>query len=163
MNVNFYNLLGKNILFAEKNLNCIFEKSSDENIYYAFSPVKYGKGMQYNGTIILKTDEDDLINEVDINHGFVMGHEFYNKFVKCYGVPDSIKVIEKIEIIDQGRAKDSDFDQYLKKSFLKMKDGTFDENPLYMIWEKKDYQIKIVNRYEQNLTQIIFRRPTKIF
>ncbi|HXJ99793.1 MAG TPA: hypothetical protein VNJ50_13150, partial [Gelidibacter sp.] len=48
--------------------------------------------------------------------------------------------------------------QYLKKSFIETREGSFEEHPLYMIWDKEHYQINILLKSHTNTSEIIFKQ-----
>ncbi|MEE9377499.1 MAG: hypothetical protein V3V33_05640, partial [Candidatus Lokiarchaeia archaeon] len=99
----------------------------------------------------------------------IINNSFYNLFVIDYGEPSTIQIVYEEKIISEGKSTDEEptddlpFVQNLKQSILKTREGKFNENPLYMIWHKKGYQIKVLIREGQNKSEITFRVPTKGF
>lgn len=158
----FENLLGKHILETKNTFDIDFENNND-NIYYAtLNDYKefYGISVDY---IIVITDERDIINSITIYYNEVVDKRFYKSFISDYNSPTTIQVVEKIEVISKSSNVFDSIIQNVEKRFLKTTEGSFDEKPLYMLWDKKDYQIKILMRYSQNKSEITFRLPTSKF
>ncbi len=40
-----------------------------------------------------------------------------------------------------------------------MKEGSFEDNPFFIIWKKGFYDIKLMFYYKENATQLTFRKP----
>ncbi|TPV34696.1 hypothetical protein FJ651_03965 [Paucihalobacter ruber] len=67
-------------------------------------------------------------------------------------------VVEKRTVLSENSGEDEmyGFKQYLRKSELELREGTFEENPLYIIWNKEQYMIKALLRHNQNISEITF-------
>ena len=78
--------------------------------------------------------------------------------VAQYGAPDHIWVATNTSMISE-TIEDSnpEFKQRLTKSEQDLREGTFEEKPLVIIWNKGDFEIKVLFRYEQNQSKITYR------
>lgn len=118
-------------------------------------------GMPYNMISIID-DEVEIVKNVTIHFHCILNDDFYDSFIKDYGNPDTIQVIDGYDSIGKWTENESEeeIEFRVRKVTFKMKEGTFEENPLFMIWNKKDFQIKILLKREQNISEITFRVPT---
>ena len=78
--------------------------------------------------------------------------------------PSSLQIAESRKTIssrETPRGSKGEGSRTVKKSILKTRDGSFEEKPLYILWNRKDFQIEILIKHDQGLSKIFFRRPTK--
>ncbi|MCB0744779.1 MAG: hypothetical protein KDC67_12800 [Ignavibacteriae bacterium] len=155
----FENLLGKHVSTAKDFTGCDFNgnniqgKNFTMNIYTNDELInKYFYGMKYNFITIL-TDDQEIIQSITIHFYELINREFYDTFNKDYGKPDHIQVVENRRTVSESFGKG--FFQHLKKSTFDLREGTFEENPLYIIWKRKHFQIKAFLR-QQNMSEITF-------
>ncbi|WP_299557189.1 hypothetical protein [Seonamhaeicola sp.] len=170
-NIKFENLLGKHISVAEATIENDF---SETNYKIHNTEVKFYSNAEYLLKLLdyeikdyfsmpyinlfIETDKNDTIISINVHFQKLINRQFYNAFNKTYGEPSSILVIKKRNVISEGVENDDihGFNQYLRKSELELREGTFEEGPLYIIWEKENYQIKALLR-QQNMSEITFK------
>ena len=170
--INFEDLLGKHISVAEEITGNDFEEinvntDNFEKKQYSIksnlddSPFDirnfYGISFKF---LFVQTDKNDTVQSVTVYFHRLINREFYDAFNEAYGKPSSILVIEKRTVISEYNGEDEmhGFKQYLRKSELELEEGTFEEKPLYIIWQKEKYQIKALLRHEQNMSEITFSK-----
>lgn len=90
--------------------------------------------------ISIMTDENKKVKDIIIHFHGIIDNSFYNSFILDYGAPDIIQVIEGYESSGKWYKKDSEeeFNHRVRKVALKMKEGKFEDDPLFMIWRKKN-------------------------
>lgn len=164
-NIRFESLLGKHINIAKDVIGQDFRrnavKKNDLEIRF-YSSTNFIKkdfyGMPYYH-ITVQTKEDEIVETITLFFNKLMDRQFFDAFNKVYGEPSSILVIEKRTVIREGTVKDDTygFNQYLRKSELDLREGTFEEGPLYIIWKKDDFKVKALLR-QQNMSQITFSK-----
>lgn len=157
----FEELIGKNISEVKAILDKDFEnKLFGEDFYYTRSKnIEFYYGIPYNN-ISIQTDVNKNIRSISIYFQEILDVNFYNSFIIDYGKPDNIQVIDSLTV-EQEYFNPNNHTQNLKIGKFKTKKGEFIENPIFIIWEKRDYQIKMFFRREQNNTEITFRLPTR--
>jgi len=164
----FENLIGKDISTANYILATDFDnKALGGNLYFSNSDVSnYFYGMPYK-VISIKTNDMGVIEAITIVFLGVIDRSFYDTFILDYGEPNTIQVIDGRDDIGKWTKPDvkeeGDIEQSVRKVTLIMKEGKFEDNPLFMIWNKKRYQIRTLLKYEQNMSEITFRIPTNKF
>ena len=162
--IEYQDLIGKNISVIHQVLGNDFEyDSSNHNLYFkADESYKYFYGMPCSYIII--SNKNYVVDSITFYFNEIISKTFYDSFVRDFGRPNTIQVVEKTEILDSGvNDEDQRFAQYLEKRFLTTREGSFEEKPIYMIWKNKKFQIKILQRYSQNITEIVFRVPSENF
>ncbi len=165
--IEFEGLLGKHLFAVEETVNSNFRKSITEKlkIHLHFSQ---NFNMDFYGIfshkLFIETDKDDVVKAITIHFGEVINRQFYDSFVKQYGKPNTISIIDKRTIISGGVDKTSDgFFSNISKSELSLREGTFEEKPLFMIWEKDGYYIQAFLRHKQNISEIMFSTESPPF
>jgi hypothetical protein len=168
--INFEDLLGKHISYTEKITGYDFEETNvnlkySENKHYSIKSkiddslfeVKYLCGIPYK-FLFIQTDKTDIVQSITIYFQRLINRAFYDAFNEVYGIPSSMLVIEKRTVISENNGEDEtfSFQQHLRKSELELREGTFEENPLHIVWEKKKYMIKALLRHNQNISEITF-------
>ncbi len=159
---NFEKLVGKRIPEINSILNCVLENNLiNKNFYYGNTKEeRLLYGINYN-VISLTTDNNKNITSITIHLKNVIGNDFYNLFIAEYGKPTSILIIEREIILSETESTGGSFNQKMRSGELEMKEGEFNENPLYIIWKKKGYKIKILIRRDRNTTDVIFSNLKK--
>ncbi len=152
MNNNYELLLGEDISEVLIN-NSKFELVND-SIYYSIfyeNPIEY-----FNNSIFcfFSITKNDKIDELKIQLVDLIDEDFFNSLVNQYGKPDSILIIDKIIKISE-TIDDKTKAEFVKNE-IKTKVGTFQEKPLYIIWDTEEFQIKILMKYKQRKTEITF-------
>ena len=154
----FENLLGKHISSLTKILGNDFEnKLFEKNLYYIKDEniSKSLNQMSFRSLIII-TNQKENIESITIHFMKTINSEFYNLLTKTYGNPNEIKVIEKREEISQNLIEDEKFNQQVKKYNLELRDGTFEENPLFINWIKSNFNVKVFQKEKQKTSDLTF-------
>ena len=157
--IDYENLLGKHISNIKDTLGNDFENNFFEKSFYYIKDenIKVNLfGINYNSISIL-TDKNEIIESVTIHLLSTIDKEFYNQLIQKYGQPNEIKVIEKKVIISNSHLKEDIFSQDMKKSNIELRNGSFEEKPLYIIWRKDNFEIKIFSRYNMGISEITFK------
>ncbi|RNC84876.1 MAG: hypothetical protein ED556_09840 [Winogradskyella sp.] len=113
--------------------------------------------MFYNHISII-TNKKDKVQSITIHFREIIDYSFFNSFIENYGEPNSIQVIENRKRISKTTIKDEfgRASQTLTKNIFDLREGTFEEKPLHIIWQKSNFQIKVFLRHEQNISEITF-------
>ncbi len=158
----FEKLIGKDISYA--NLILLDEgfkyHKPLEIPFYTSDSYQWFYGMPYNMISII-TDDKDMVKSVTIHLHKVIDSRFYDLFILDYGNPDTTQVVEGYDSVGKwtGNELEEEIELKARKVTFKMKEGTFEENPLFMIWNKKAYQVRALSKHEQNISEITFRVP----
>ncbi|WP_299212894.1 hypothetical protein [uncultured Dokdonia sp.] len=158
----FEKLLGKSISFVENTIDRDFEnKIFGNKVFYIKdnSISKFYFGMIYNH-ISLETNENDLVHSVTINFQGMLDRDFYDNFNVAYGKPQHIQIIENRQLENETfiRDENGNITQHLKKSTFDLREGTFEEQPLWIIWRKEGFEIKAFLRHKNNRSEITFKK-----
>ena len=156
----FETLLGKSFAFAA---SCIGEEFINEpfqnGTYFLEKDSSYKSfyDSKYNCLSIYK-DDREVVHSITVHLLEVLNFKSFNLMVAQYGAPDHIWVATNTSMISE-TIEDSnpEFKQRLTKSEQDLREGTFEEKPLVIIWNKKDFEIKVLFRYEQNQSKITYR------
>lgn len=159
----FQRLIGGNISEAYKAVDDSFKTDDNTHDIYFMASESYKFFYNTPAHYILISNDNNIVDSVTFYFHGIIDETFYNTFVNDFGAPSTIQVIENVETLSAGERTNDSFSQYLKKSFVETREGTFEEKPLYMIWNKKDYQIKILLKHKQNISEITFRLPKEEF
>lgn len=159
--INFELLIGKPLLDAEQIIGCGFKSDPIGNKFYInkefFNKSLYG--ISYN-FVTIQTNKTDNIESVTVHLSEIMNSQFYNSFIQKYGEPISVLVVENRKKVSETKLKDDEITQHLKKNTFDLREGNFEEKPLYIIWKKENYQIKAFLRHKQGITEITFEALT---
>ncbi|NMH89824.1 hypothetical protein [Flavivirga algicola] len=158
--IEFEKVLGKHISIAEEIIGTDFENKLFEKSYYyiANESIKKGFcGMSYNMLTIM-TNEKDTVQSITVHFQKVIDRQFYDSIVEKYGKPDNIQIIENRQLESESVTEDDEGQviQTLRKSTFSLKEGSFEERPLYIIWKKESFEVKAFLRHEQNISEITF-------
>uniref|UniRef100_UPI0040493FCE hypothetical protein n=1 Tax=Gelidibacter sp. TaxID=2018083 RepID=UPI0040493FCE len=154
--IEFENLLGEHLSVVEEKIGFDFQKNHDNKFYINREFLdNYFYEMPYN-FITISTNENDIVQSVTIHFNEIISRPSYNLLIKSYGKPSNIQVIENRQIISESNYEEDNFKQHLTKRTFDLREGTFEENPLYIIWKKETYQIKAFLRQNQNMSEITF-------
>ena len=153
-NSKFEDLIGKDILFASSVLDVEFNNdlTKTKSIYFAYfdSPKKY-YNQEYN-IISIELDNYNLITSLTVHFLGVIDNCFFDSFNKDYNTPYKTLVIDTTKVISEKK----NGVQTIKKSEAKLIEGNFSENPLFIFWKNKEFQIKAFLRHKQNISEISF-------
>lgn len=142
-----YNVFGNN-----------FQKMNFGNdIHYTFSFLTKNYYEQSYKQLTIITDKKEIIKEIIIRFYPIIDLLFYNHLIINYGKPSSIKIFDSFESNNKSETEDKSFKQNLKMRIIKTKEGSFEENPLSIVWNKEKYQIHLLFRREYNVSDLIFK------
>ncbi len=97
-------------------------------------------GKQYNN-IYVSTDKKEIVQNFSIYIDEIIDRQFYDLMIKEYGEPE---VIYKAgEIISQEKTKTYDDGLKMQSTTSTLKECTFEESPLFIIWNKEEYDIEV--------------------
>ena len=156
----FETLLRNSIAYAASSIGEEFINEPFQNgTYFLEKDSSYRSfyDSKYNCLSIYK-DDREVVNSITIHLLEVLNFKSFNLMVTQYGAPDHIWVATKTTLISE-TIDDSnpEFKQRLTKSEHDLREGTFEEKPLVIIWNKGDFEIKVLFRYEQNQSKITYR------
>jgi len=151
----FESLIGKDVSYADQILldEGFENKKSSRNLYSILDKNKWFYSMPYN-TISITPDENKMVRSIIIHFNSIIDLNFYDAFVLDYGNPESIQVFDGYDSI--GEWTKDDPNQRVRKTTYKLKEGKFEDEPLFMFWNKNGYQIKSLTKHKQNLSLISF-------
>lgn len=155
---NFEDLIGKSLKEVNKIFDCDFKNNLiDERFYYSsLKDESFYYGFYYN-FISLNLNEEQKVESITIHFKKIIDLNFYNLFINHYEEPSNIIVVKDKKIIDEiNEENNNTFNQKIRQSILITEEGSFEDKPLYILWEKKNFKIKILMRYEQNICDITF-------
>ena len=160
----FENLLGKHISNATNILDNDFENKLFEKNFYYLKDENINKSLNdmFFRSLIIMTNEKENIESVTIHFTKIINSNFYNQLTKTYGNPNEIKVIEKREEVSQNLMEDNTFIQQVKKYNLELRDGTFEENPLFINWIKSNFNVKVFQKVKQKTSDLTFENNKKV-
>lgn len=156
----FETLLGNSIAFAASSIGEEFINEPFQNGTYFLekdSSYKSYYDSKYNCLSIHKNDRG-IVNSITVHLLEVLNFKTFNSLVAQYGAPDHIWVATNTSMMSE-TIDDSnpEFKQRLTKSEHDLREGTFEEKPLVIIWNKGDFEIKVLFKYEQNQSKITYR------
>jgi hypothetical protein len=141
-------VLGDN--FDNKLFGKYFYHIEDENISKKIYDINYN-------SVSILSNENEIIESVTIHFLQTIDRAFYDQLLQKYGLPKEIKVISKREVVSESNNNDLVFSQNMRKSNIELRNGLFEENPLYIIWKKDNFDIIIFTRHEQNMSELTFK------
>ena len=158
--IEFEKVLGKHISIAEEVIGTDFENKLFGKSYYYLADELIKKnfcGMRYNMLTII-TNEKDTVQSITVHFQKVIDRQFYDVFVEKYGKPDNIQIIENRQVESEDVIKDDNgkIVESLRKSTLSLREGRFEEKPLYIIWKKEIFEVKVFLKHEQNISEVTF-------
>ncbi len=164
--IKFEQLLGNYVLDIENAIgsNLVKQNFKKANItFYSNSDLLdinfYGIASNH---ITVQIDQKEVVRSISIHFPKVIDREFYDLFVKKYGNPKHTYIMSNMkEIISkednsQNNKNDLSFHQNLRKREGDLIEGTFDDKPLFMIWEKENFYIQAFLRHKQNISEVMF-------
>ena len=167
--LDFENLIGKDVSIVHAIL--LDKGFENDNIFpniksYALDEETYDSfyGLAFN-IITIGINENNYVSDITIHFNQVIDSSFYYKFIIDYDKPDIIQVVDGVKFISDWKENKTEngIEQKVRKVTLNTREGSFEENPFFMIWNKEGYQIKALLRHKQNTSEITFRLPSKNF
>lgn len=155
----FEKLLGKNISIVKSVIGNDFENKIFGEIFYYIIDENFKKdliGMPITSLTILSNDKH-IIESVSVHFPTLITEDFYEKLIQLYGSPNEIKIIDKRTEVSREFISDEDFGQIVTKNDIELKNGSFKENPLFIIWEKENFTLKIFMRHKQGISEMTFK------
>lgn len=160
--IKFEKLLGKNLSITKEILDVDLKRITSPKLKIKLYGSKNYIEEDYYGIpykhLSLTTDENDTTETITVHFFEVINRKFYDSFMGTYGKPDSILVMHNPKNISKQTVTDTinNLTQEIVKREFDLREGTFEEKPLYIIWEKDNYQVKAFLRHKQNISEIIF-------
>jgi len=155
-NLILYEFLGKKI----ENLpfNCTLKSKLEYSYIYelnlkgAFLSVPFNK-------IRVVSNRRNIITEVSFCFLKVIDNSIFELYNNKFGYPDNILKPDKIVYNEEW--ENEEFKS--TKVVSKLKETSFENNPILIKWNKKDYQVRIFLKHELNISEVIFSLfPDKI-
>tara|TARA_B100000929_G_C15504885_1_gene418544 strand:+ start:808 stop:1311 length:504 start_codon:yes stop_codon:yes gene_type:complete len=165
-NIDFEMLLDKHISVFEQTIggdyeNLLFQK----NFYYAqdLSKAKFIHGVQYS-TVSVSLDEDERIKSITTQFREIIDSNFIKKIISKYGDPKNVLIIKNKQSESETLLKNENgiITQRLIKSNYDLVEGNLNEKPVYIIWNNKNIELKLFFRYEQNISELTFKKHNGI-
>ena len=158
----FEKLLGEHVSVLKEAIGNDFEnKLFGKNVYYIKDDliIKDFFGVPYNH-INITTNEKGIVESITLHFQGMIHREFYDAFNKVYGEPDHIQVIENRQFVSESFIKDDNgkVTEHLRKNTFDVREGTFEEKPLWIIWEREHFQIKAFLRHKNNRSEMTFKK-----
>lgn len=116
-------------------------------------------GMSYNKLEVV-LDDNEKIKELYTAFPEIIGRFFYDNMITHYGLPNTILGHDKI--LNESKRDNiyiSGFYQNLSKRSYSLKEVSFGEKPIIIIWKRQNFDIKMMFYYKENATQLAFRKP----
>ncbi len=159
----FQNFIGKHIKEISV-LSGDLKHNADLNKYYMFSEVGCNFYTETYHNVTITTNDQDIIKDIKIYIHEIIDKTFYDTFNDNYGLPSKIMVVDTISVPSFGRLEgNGHLGSYSMKRSISLKKGNFEDKPVLLIWNKKDFQIRIFLRYDIKISEISFRLPTDKF
>jgi hypothetical protein len=153
-NNNIEHYLGKNISeirskisLVEDSYSPIYDKlyKSDNTLFVFYPPEKYK-------TLFWGINSNNIITSIFFSTQNIIDSNFFLFLVKKYGVPTQMIKMGTIT-----EASKSVSDDYIATSKIAgASHCSFEENPLYIIWNKVNYKIDVNMNYQRNTSLITF-------
>lgn len=115
--------------------------------------------------ISFSLDEDSMLNSVILSLVEVVNKEIFELLNQEFGKPVGIKVIDHdfpLKKVSETRIDDN---HTVRKGYVTLKEGTFEDNPLFVIWKMGDYEVILKNNYPDGFnlgsSMLVYRYPFK--
>lgn len=159
MNSYQYEVLLGNDIEEVKIFDADFTNKSEDNHYsipLIDNPREFFNNHIYY--ISFSTDNNQKINNINVSLTSLINESFYNSFVEIYGEPSSIMV--EGEIINSKKSTFKKGKAIVTKEHRKTKQGSFNDNPRFIVWKKDNYLIEVLMKYEQGKSEISYRKTS---
>lgn len=126
------------------------ELDSSKHKTYRWPTQEEFQGVPLDGMII-QTDSSDQITTIMFSFEERLDRDLYDKMVETYGDPDRMF---KMEVLDAGQpTAQQDFISTTNRGVAKR--CSFEENPLYIAWDKNTFKIEVELDRDANRTRIV--------
>ena len=153
---NFTHFLGKYVNTIEFGDQIVPNRvQGDNKIGYFFFEESF---IYFNNSInhlYFLVDDQDIIIEIYVYLNALVDKKFYQAFTQLYGQTSELLVNDGI-ICDRKPVRIGN--STIKKTAFKVRHGRFEENPVFIKWNEANYEVKIVMKYDKNVSEILFRR-----
>lgn len=125
---------------------------------FILKPVTEFCGKTYE-RLEINLDDNQMVKDISTAFPEIVDRIFYDKMIKYYGVPSNILAYDKL--ISESKSNDfgaGSFNQNLSKRSFSLKEASFDEKPVFIIWKKEYYDIKMMFYYKEKITGLTFRK-----
>ncbi len=146
----YENLLGKPISEIKTSYTFFGEKDIDDKKPYLIGDFTFF-GNQIKHGVLFVLDDQKLIEKIRFTAP-VINRTTFDAIVDKYGEPDEMTKKDKVTTF---KPVSSDGISATESVFTVI-ECTFDENPLFIIWKKNHYQIKITIKNEFNVSDVEF-------
>jgi hypothetical protein len=163
--IDFSKLLGKEIYEVDRFLlgNNFQLNENLPKSYLVKKEIKSHYGLNYL-EVNFTNDKSGLVNSVSLTITEVVNKKTFELLNDEFGKPSSIKVIDQ-EIFLSSGSDSANNNHTFNKGYATFKEGTFDDNPLFVIWDKDDLEVILHIRrgklYHQGFSILTYRYPIK--
>ncbi len=158
--IKFSDLIGKDYSEVEHILSDKLDtgRHGKGSFYPRDSKWEYYYGMPYN-VLLVTTNEQDIITSLTVAFVDQIDQVFYDLFAEDYGTPDTIRILDNTSIESEGILETEVGTQHLKGGKYTTREGTFEEEPLFMFWYREKFDIQCFTRDEPKITTLTFSIP----
>ena len=148
----------ENWIGLEKEVVLKFGNMNQSQIELEFDKTKYFFGLSHK-KIQISTDTSNKISLVSLVFAPLLNKQTFNAFVEYYGSPNLFKEDTLISKSDSKIETKTElgFHQNLSKKEFSTKLVKFEENPTWIVWQKKNYELIIRQDYNYNAVHVIFK------
>jgi hypothetical protein len=162
--IKFEDFLGRNISDFTILFDVDFRRNTfnkNDFIFTFHSNINYINEPFYDifyNHITITTDENNIIKTITLHFREVINREFYNSLNYEYGEPNAIQIISNRKLESKTIIKDEHGKtiETLKKNTFDLREGSFEEKPLFILWEKESFQLKALLKHNQSRSQMTF-------
>lgn len=105
-------------------------------------------------------DDKEFIKELSTGFRGIVGRTFFDELISCYGNPNNILAFDKLITDSKSEHIEADtFSFNASKRVYTMKEVSFNEKPIFILWKRAHFDIKLMFHYKENATQLTFRTP----
>lgn len=104
----------------------------------------------------VKESNDNIISTIIIIFSEALSLPFLNKFISCYGQPNTIGQIGELTYQSNSKSTKEGFHQELTKQTYSINEVELSVNPDFISWSNSKYSINIKFDYKIKGTQVIF-------
>lgn len=112
-------------------------------------------GLKYK-QISVSITVDNMIKTISVTFPFIINSSEFDTITSCHGSPDNSFVNDKLLTENNSENNADGFGQELVKRTYSTKEVGLEGKPVFMLWNKKHFNIKIMFYHEHNGMQLIF-------